>query len=268
MPRTRRTKVQDNAPGRFGSAIHVNLGLYGKPGDPEGFFRVSNDPLQHVGAGTRVLPGVPIFANTKIFNFVNALDVDTTNVWDETNVGTGTSLTVQDARGGKAKVTCGTADNNNYFYQSKYEIAGLVAGKAFLIVGSVEIADVDQADWFWGICERLASGNLFDNRVDAVGFYGTDGSANINCESKKTSATQSTNKGTLVDATEKLLGISIDGVSRVDFYIEDANGNLANVATITTNIPTDLMAVSFGVRNGQAAANSLTVGEIKLIQDK
>lgn len=268
MPGIRRTKVVRIAPGRFGAAIAKNLGLYSNPAEPFGLIRINNQPLEQAFSLMPTQPALGIDAYTKIFNFTNAYDVNTTNVWDEAAVGTGTGLTVQDARGGKAKATNGALDNNYYTYQSKYEVAGLVAGKGLWILGSVEILDVDEADWFWGLCERLASGNLFDNRVDAVGFYGADGSASINCECSKTTASQSTNKGTLADATEKHLGIYVDGVSRAYFYISDSAGNLAYVTNISTYIPTDLMTVSFGCRNGTGSANSLTVGEIKLIQDK
>jgi hypothetical protein len=195
--------------------------------------------------------------------------VNTTNMWDETNVGSGTSLTVQDLAGGKAKVTNGTTDNNYYFYQSKYEVGGLASGKGLWLMGAIEIADVDQADWFWGLCKRLATGTLFDNRVDGVGFYGSDGSANINCETRKNSTnTAATNKGTLVDATRKRLGLYIDGTSRVFFYIGDAAENLAYVAQIATNLPDDeLLTVSFGIRNGQDAANTLILSQVDLVQD-
>lgn len=242
-------------------------GMYTIAGDPKAQRRFNAvDPRTNVFDSVMAMPPMPAAANVNRFEFKNKYDIDTTNTWKQTASGSGTALTVQDARGGRAKATNGASDNNYYFYESIYEIAKLTAGKHLHITGSIEIADVDQADWFWGLCARLASGNLFDNRVDAIGFYGADGSANINCECRKDStATNDTAIDTLADATEMYFGLHVIGATEVYCYTETYDGYRS---ILRTNVPdNEEMCVSFGCRNGQASANSLTVGQINLMQD-
>jgi len=254
----------NNPRNNFISAIS---GMYGSTLDPKACRRFNGvSPRETLFDSVLSHPGIPLMANVNRFEFKNKYDIDSTNSWKQTAVGSGTALVCIDGRGGRAKATNGATDNNYYFYESLYEIAKLHSGKHLHIRGTIEIADVDQADWFWGICSRLASGNLFDNRVDSVGFYGTDGSANINAECRKSgTATPATALDTLTDATEMILGIHIKGVTEAYFYTEDEDGYRS---LVRTNLPDDEeMCVSFGCRNGQAVANSLTVGQINLIQD-
>ena len=128
----------------------------------------------------------------------------------------------------------------------------------------ITITDVDEADWFFGLCVYGAAAAIFDTRVDAVGFYGTDGSANIDCEARKDSTqTRSAAKGTMADATQKRLSLYCNGTSAVYFYI-----NESYVATITTNLPDDEeLSVAFGVRNGATSTNYMQMGRILLLQD-
>jgi len=243
-------------------------GMYGSPSDPKSTRRFNGaSPRENLFDGVMNQPAIPLAnATHNPFYFKNKHDVDSTNVWKQTAVGSGTPLVCLDGRGGRAKATNGATDNNYYFYESLYEIARLTSSTHLHIRGTIEIADVDQADWFWGLCARLASGNLFDNRVDAVGLYGADGSANINAECRKNgTATPATALDTLTDATEMVVGVHIIGTAEAYFYTEDEAGYRS---IVRTNLPDDEeMCVSFGCRNGQGVANSLTVGQINLLQD-
>lgn len=234
--------------------------------------RVSTDPtglLRHNGAGIRndmfqdipSLPAVALYGFHHEWTFNNDNDTDTTNVWAQVRDAAGTSLTVQDERGGVAKFTNAAGDNDHHYYMSKYEIAQVVSGKDLWFRGKVKIADVDQADWFFGLSARLSAADaLFDARVNAVGFYGLDGSANINCESKATTAETTTTTGkTLTDATFEELSFHVVSNTTVEFFINDVY-----VATHRTYIPSTEMCVAFGCRNGQASANSMSLSRITL----
>lgn len=243
-------------------------GVFRDTSDVKGLRRfTAEDYRENVWDSAPALPSLPAAALLNRWEFKNLYDVNTTNTWKQTASGSGTALTVQDTRGGRAKATNGATDNNYYFYESIYEIAKLSSGKHLIITGSIEIADVDQADWFWGLSARLASGDLFDNRVDSIGFYGADGSANINCEARKNgTATADTAIDTLSDATEMYFGIHVIGTTSVYFYTENEAGYRI---VLSSGLPDDEeMCVSFGCRNGQAVANSLTVGQITLVQDR
>ena len=256
--------------GKGGGSSNYNKNLRAEAAN---VYRKSTDPagaLRHRWQGPRddqfydapALPAVSVYGYPIIYNFATALDVDTTNVWTEVNDNAGTGLTVQDERGGVAKFTNAAGDNDFYYYVSKYECAKVASGKDTWLRTRIKIADVDQADWFVGLCAKVSADDaLFDARVDAIGFYGADGSANINVECRKNStATADTAVGTLADATFKFLAFHIVSTETVEFFV---NGTY--VSTIATNLPDDEeLAFAFGCRNGQASANSFSIGRTVL----
>lgn len=211
------------------------------------------------------LPAIPVDGLVNVWDFENDHDTDTTNVWDETASGSGTGLTVQDVRAGFAKVINGGADNNHYFYQAKYETGLISDGKDMWLRTRFIVGNADEADFFIGLCARLASGTLFANRVDSIGFYTEDGSETINIEaSKDGTATQTATSQSLADATEITAEIHVSSDGKIYFKI---NGE--DVGSITTNLPDDTeLAFSFGIQNGAASANTLQVGRTILLQDE
>jgi hypothetical protein len=240
--------------------------LYQKYQDPRGTIRHRGrnrftDPSHYKPD----LPGDPIPALRNEWGFQTIHDVDTTNVWDESNSGAGTSLTVQDERGSFAKVTNGSGDNNYYFYESKYEVGRLQANKGLWFRSHFQIGDVDQADIFIGLCAQLASGDLFDNRVDSIGFYLEDGSAQVKIEASKDSTATQTNTGiSITDGASVKIEFHVIGTSIIEFFIDENRAG-----EIKTNLPDDEeMSFSFGVRNGQASANTMSIGRTTLVQDE
>ena len=214
-----------------------------------------------------VQPSVSNYGLINVWDFNSDSDVDIRDVWDETSVGTGISLAVMDERPGVAKFRNGASDNDYYYYFAKYETAKLQSGKGLWFRTDMRVVDVDQADVFIGLCKRLASGNVFDNRVDAIGFYMADGSTSINCECIKNGfATQKTGKGTSVDDTFVKLDFHVSEATVVEFFIDNVW-----VCTIeqALNIPDDEeMSFVFGCRNGQAAANEMSIKRTVLLQDE
>ena len=214
-----------------------------------------------------MMPTFPIFGTFEFLPFFmhRTIDVDTTSVWTAANSGSGTGLALQDAAGGRAKLINAATDNSYYYYFSNGEVVKLATNRQiYVFAHALKIKDVDQADWFIGLCKKLGSGNLFDNRVDAIGFYGTDGSALIRSETNKngTSSQESTGQS-LTDEVETWLGIHINGTAAAYFF----TGNSRGFRVIkTTNLPDDEeLAVAFGCRNGQAVANEMTIGQIDVI---
>ena len=214
-----------------------------------------------------LMPSLPLFGGIEFLPFFmhRTGDMDTTNVWTATSAGTGTPLALQDANGGRGKFVNGASDNNYYAYYSNGEIVKLQAQRQiYVFMHSIKIKDVDQADWFMGLCSKLGSGNVFDNRVDSIGLYGADGSALIYAETNKDGTASQTSTGeSLTDETEEWLGIHINGTTAAYFFV----GNTGGFKVIhTTNLPdNEEMALWFGCRNGQAVANEMTVGQIDVI---
>lgn len=221
----------------------------------------------YAGNVGHLMPTLPLFGGFEFLPFYmhRTIDMDTTSVWAEAKSGTGTGLALQDANGGRGKFINGSGDNQYYSYYSNGEIAKLQAQRQiYVFMHSIAIGDVDQADWFIGLCAKLGSGNIFDNRVDAIGFYGTDGSALIRAEtSKDGSASQASSGVSLTDGTEEWLGIHIDGTAAAYFFVGDSD---SYKVIRSENLPDDEeMAVCFGCRNGQAVANNMTIGQIDVI---
>lgn len=248
--------------------LHLELvgHLRQKYGDPRGTIRhrelnVRSGP-SHFQPN---MPAEPIQALVNTWAFQDANDVDTTNVWDETNSGAGTSLTTQDERAGFAKVTNAGANNNYYFYESKFELGLLLANKGLWFRSHFQIGDVDEADMFVGLCAQLASGNLFDNRVDSIGFFLEDGSAQMKIEASKDGTATQTNTGIgITDGTEVTVGFRVTGTGIIEFLVNEGAAGI-----IRANLPDDEeMSFSFGVRNGQASANTMSIGRTSLVQDE
>ncbi len=241
---------------------------YRKNTDPTGLLRHrglgrNKDPMEDVPK----LPAIPVYGHVEEYRFTNALHVDTTNVWNEVAVNAGTPLAVQDERGGVAKFVNDTGDNDNYYYIGVYEFVLLNSSKDVWLITRIRILDVSEADWFVGLTTKAmnAANELFDSREDSIGFYGADGSANINAEcNKDSSATQETALGTLTDDTFMDLKFHVVNTSTVEFFI-----NNQYVATIPTNLPDDEeMAFAFGCRNGTGGANAMSIGRTIIIMDE
>jgi hypothetical protein len=237
-----------------------------------GFYTKSTDPSwmrRHDGGPMDSMPINPPLWHKADFDFRTAYDVNTTNTWSEAAGGSGTGLAVQDGRGGVAKFTNGASDDNYYSYFSKYEVAKLASGKDLWFWTTITIADVSEADLFVGLCAKLGSGNLFDNRVDAVGFYMTDGDATLFCECNKDGTpTQTTSAVDLSDGVEKFVGIHVKSNTKVQFYVGDAGNKPQLVTSMSTNLPDDEeMTVAFGLRNGTGSANNMTISGIKCRMD-
>lgn len=242
-------------------------GFYNKPSDPSWLRR--HDGGESGQSPLKGLPVNPPFARMKVYTFDTAYDVDTTNVWTQDAAGSGTGLTVLDARGGQAQFINGATNNDFYSYQRKYEQWNLVDNKTEWFWTTITIADVSEADLFVGVCALLGSGNLFDNRLDAIGFYTTDSDPTLFCECNKDGTpTQATAGVDLSDGIEKWLGFRAVNKTQVEFWVGDANNAPRFVKKINTNLPDDeLMAVSFGLRNGTGSANNMTISDIFLPQD-
>lgn len=207
------------------------------------------------------------YALAQDFQFKSPEDLDPFTV---ANSGTGTALTIQDERGGVAKFTNGAADNNYYSYYSTYEFARLAGtNKGLWFSGRFKIADVDQADVFIGLSAKLGAGNIFDTRVDSIGLYMSDGSGDIIGESSKDST--ASNTGAIAAATDDAwvsFVIQCFGTGGPTFFVDVGETGEWESASLGTNVPDDEeMSVWFGCRNGQASANSMSVGRMVLCQD-
>lgn len=254
--------------------IRAMLNAWREPSDNTGIQR--HNAGQANFALLHYMPQIPSYGlekvRTKIYTFCDYSDCVTDTIvgneykWTETSAGSGTPLAPLDVVGGGGRFVNGALDNNYYAYQSGGEFCQLQADKDMWFRITLQISDATQSDFFAGICARIGAGNLFDNRVDAVGFHSEDGDTNIDFEMRNvTGPGDSLAQGTLVDATDIILAFRWDSYNNhANFWIDDV---YINRIIDTTYMPTTEMCVSFGCRNGEAAAKTMIVKEILVVQE-
>jgi hypothetical protein len=189
--------------------------------------------------------------------------------WTITESGSGTQLALQDELGGVAKFVNGSSDNNFQSYRSKAELLVIPGSGVVSFRTKVRIKDVSQCDMFVGYCENVTGKDIFDNRQNSVGWYLEDGGGGrlkveTNIGGDAAISTPTTDRdslpiGVLLDETwvELALSIQIDprwSRTAVNFF---KNGQF--MATHTTKMPTAAMAFYFALRNGEAAANEMSI---------
>lgn len=246
------------------SGLMDDLGLYQYSDDPFGMLRNNEkDTTKAWWHDARTKPADPLRKPALKWMFYKSEDVGS-GAFTSANSGTGTPLALIDKRGGWAKSINGSGDNEYYYYYSLNEMAKLVDGYHVWFDTEIIIEDVDEADLFIGLCAGLGSGNLFDNRVDCVGFTLADGSAALNHVTTKDSTGSPTATGdTLTDDTAVKLSFVVTGTARVDFYVDDVATSYS-----TSNLPDDEeLAFAFGLRNGQASANSISITTTTVLMD-
>ena len=250
-------------------AIMATVGLYELGSDPTGTKRFNaGGREQNVFDLLTSVPGVSPLERVVHAAFLDDNDVSSAR-WDQTASGSGTVLTIQDALGNKAKFINGAGNNEHYYYEMKYEKLLLQSGKDVWFYTSIEIGDVDQADMFVGLCADLASGTIFANRVDCVGFALADESAILQAVCTKDGTGAETSTGlTLADNIEYWVGFHSNGTSYVDFCAGIV-GDESRRVRISTNLPDDeILAPAFGLQNGEAVANSMTISDIWAFGDR
>jgi len=260
----RNTRARNNRKSGYVVGLMDDLGLYQYADDPFGMLRNNEkDTTKAWWHDAITKPADPLRRPAHKYFFDREVDV-TSDRFDETNVGSGTVLTLQDRRGGWAKFTNGSADNNNYFYEAVNEIAAMVDGYHIWFDTEIEITNVDQCDLFVGLCSTLGSGNLFDNRVDCIGFTLADGAADLQYVATQNSTGSPADTGVdLADLTAVKLSFVVTGLTRVDFYVDDIY-----VANLIENLPDDEeMAFAFGLRNGEAVANAMSITTTTVLLD-
>jgi hypothetical protein len=213
------------------------------------------------------LPPQPLEGDNRIIKFHTTPDLDG-NSWTITEVGAGTQLALQDEKGGVAKATLGAADNDYQHYISLSEFITIPSDGTTTFKAKIRIADVDQCDFFVGACAKIAGANFFDARQDSVGFYLTDGSPLLRLENgiagdaRLTVTAQALEDDTWYDLGWNSWSDSADSNHKeINFFF---NGE--RIGTHRAKYPTTEMAFAFGIRNGQAVANALSIKQSYVLQ--
>jgi len=244
--------------------IMSDFGLYQYVDEPFGVLRNSEKDTTYAWWHDAITkPADPLRRPAHSYLFGRAIDVSSDR-FSQSNAGSGTVLTVQDRRSGWAKFTNGPANNNYYYYVAVNEIAAMAPGKHIWFDTEIEITDVQKADMFVGLCAKLSSGNLFDNRVDCIGFSMVNGGADLQYVASKDGSGNPADTGVVLSSlTTVRLSFVVTNLTRVDFHVNDRY-----VANLKANLPNDEeMAVAFGLRNGDPSANAMSITTTTVLLD-
>jgi len=266
----------------FRDARTANLhGLYRADFDPRDLMRVNaGDSAHGLFDRSPMRPAMGPYADVMFYNWITDYDINTTNVWHEGAVGSGTGLAIGDGDRPFATFVTGGTDNNFYQYTSKWERVLPKAGKDIWVFTCVKTSEATLVDLWFGLSARINGGtvdathNIFDNgagnRYDSIGFRKDDVDVWWDAECFKDGSVSHDTSVLACEAdTLQYLGFHVEGTSRVLFYAGNTFNTMDYVAQITSNIPdNENLAVIFGCRNGDGNARTMTIYPIWVMMDK
>jgi hypothetical protein len=182
------------------------------------------------------------------------------------------NLEMQDEVGGVLGLKTTTTLNQGIQMQSMGESWKPEAGKKIWFECKARISTlIGYVELFIGLIETnadIADGST-PAAVNTIGFRKIAAAAAINTQvSTGAVAPVASSTNFLVDDYHHL-GFFVDGVSSVTFYATNGVEKPAIIRTVTTNIPTTEMALSFGVRRTTGAnENSLFLDWYKIVQTR
>jgi len=241
--------------------------LYRNPGDPEGVMRTELGGLNHgVFQG---LPGHPNFLKKKpqIYHFMNRREIITDAVdatdyeWKESSNGTGTPLAIV-ANGGGAKIITGASSGNYYYYF--HPVSAYNGYKPLWFTCTFNIDVVDYTHIFVGICKVLASGDLFENRVDALGFIKSANETSLDNENRIAGAATGGGIVEMSDGVDVTVGMRYG----VDRFTAAYYSNDVQILEPAYNISAEYMALCFGVKTTENVAKTMTIKQLALIVER
>lgn len=224
------------------------LGMYGLP-DPTGWHTYFND-------------------------FDHFVVADWTITTTEAGAGSATEALV-DADGGVLLITNDAADNDLDFFQKVGESFLPASGKRLCGKFRFKTSDATQSELYFGLMVTDTdpfSSTVGDGVTDGIFFMKEDGSTNVDFYVQKDATTgQLTTAAvtTLANDTWTELGFAFDGKRYVTLWKDGAQ--LATVdltASVTTYLPDTELTISFGLKNGEAVAKTLSIDYIFVAQER
>lgn len=190
-------------------------------------------------------------------------DFDSYNAGDwtltTTEAGAGSATeAVGNIDGGVLVITNDAADNDNDFFQWPKETFKWESGKSLYFEARFKVLEVVQCDFIMGL--QITDTSPLD-ATDGIFFMKDDGDALLDFKVVKNStATAATGVHTMVADTYVTVAFYYDGGSSdIDYMI---NGNTVG-SSVLTNVPDDEeLTISFGIQNGEAVANVMSVDYI------
>lgn len=166
--------------------------------------------------------------------------------------------------GGVLVVTNDDADNDCDYFQLVGESFKFVSGKRLMGKARFKVSDATDSDVVVGL--MITDTSPMETVTHGIYFQKDDGDAKLDFHVVKDStATDVTDIARLSDDTWVVVEFYYDGQGMIDLYVDDAHVGSAAL----TNAPDDEeLRVTFGVRNGEAAAKVLSVDYLRFVGER
>lgn len=206
---------------------------------------------------------LPIPDPTKFIEYFNDFMNYVASDWVVTDVGAATQA-LQDSLGGALLLTNAAGDDNSSFLQLVGEAFQWASDKQMWFKARLATDDAADSDIVIGL--QITDTTPLDV-TDQIAFVKSDGVATVDfLIEKDDTATTLSNVATMAADTFIELAFYYDGESRFFVYVDDA---LVAETNITTNAPDDeLLTISFGIQNGEAAAKSLAIDYVLAVGER
>jgi hypothetical protein len=202
---------------------------------------------------------------TLIHTYFNDFDTYLASDWTVTETGTATQALTA-GLGGWLLITNSAADNDASFSQLTTATFQPTAGKRLFFKARFKVSDATQSDIQVGLI--LTDTTPLD-ATDGIYFQKDDGDAQLDVYVRKNASTGSTsisNVGTVVSDTFMTVGFEYDGADEVLAFVD--NVLVGRLEASSTYLPDTLLAVSFGIVNGEAVAKTMTLDYIFAAQER
>lgn len=183
------------------------------------------------------------------------------------------TVALQDSDGGRLLITLPATEDTYMILQANPgaggEIFALESGKKLWFKTKFKCNDVDQTDLAFGLISRATAetGVLTSGANDGVLFASEDGDSYLDFHVRSGSASISANTEitSLSDDTDHVIGFYFDGINTIEYYVGETN-KAGDVETVS--FPTAELLPAFGIKNGEAVANTLNMDFICVIKER
>jgi hypothetical protein len=214
---------------------------------------------QSVGSG--VCAVMPLQDDTFINLYSDDFWTFDQNQWTKTATGAATAALLAGANG-LLKLT-NTAGGTDVVWQQKLPAAvKLATGKRAWFKIGFQLSDATNTRCIVGLQNTNA-----DPTAATDGVYFDKASAGLTANflvKASSTATTTSSVATLANATQIELGFVWDGVSTIFVYV---NGTVV-AQSVATNLPSANLTLTFGIKNANAVANTMTVDYIVCGSDR
>ena len=182
-----------------------------------------------------------------------------------TEAGSGNaSEAITSGAGGQLLITNDDADNDLDFLQLKGESFLIDGTKRAMFEARFKVNDVDQSDFVIGL--GITDTTPLDT-TDGIFFISADGDAGLDfLVEKDNSATTTEDVATMADDTFITVAWYVDPNTSLVYY---SINHSEPVGVANTNVPNDEeLTVSFGIQNGEAAAQTMTIDYVTAMVER